>query len=33
VLSPELRELVGVAETTWIGERPFNFLSASESGR
>jgi hypothetical protein len=33
VLSAQLRELIGVAETARIGERPLDFFGAGEGGR
>jgi hypothetical protein len=33
VLSAELRELIGVAESGGIGERPLDFVGAGEGGR
>jgi len=33
VFPPELRELIGVAKTNWVGECSLDFFGASESGR
>jgi hypothetical protein len=33
VLTPQLRELRGVADARWIGERPLDFLGARQGGR
>jgi hypothetical protein len=33
VLSPQLRELIGVAECAWIGERALDLFGACEGGR
>jgi hypothetical protein len=32
VFPAELRELLGVAESGWVGERPLDFVGAGEGG-